>query len=148
MKTFCKNIFLFSVLSLILILTQLSPASAKNPVTKPFQISAQSTVLDFTIPPYPMMFLDQGVASEIGRFVLTGKLLEPGSGFGIIYAANGDQIFWEEQGGVLEFKGGTGQFENVTGGFEYNIVSFELAPGPAGTTTFIFTYTGEGTITY
>ena len=140
--------FLFSVVSLILILTQLPDTMAKEPATRPIKIYAQSTILDFAYPYYPMMCLDQGVASEIGSFVLFGKYSGPGSGLGIIYAANGDQIFWEEKDGVLEFKGGTGRFENVTGGFEFSIESFELVAGPAETTTMIFTYTGKGTITY
>ena len=146
MRVLGKRVFSIGILGLAFMLIQMPGVNAKDKVTRPFQISAQSAFLDF--PSTPLMVVDQGVASEIGRFVLVGKYLAPGSGFGIIYAANGDQIFWEEEKGVLEFRGGTGRFEHVTGGFEFSIGSFEPVEGPAGTTTLVLTYTGKGTITY
>lgn len=141
-----KKAFLVALSLAIVVLFQTPVASAKDAVTRPFRISGQSTFLDFGST--PLTFIDQGVASEIGKFVLVGKYTAPGSGFGMIVAADGDQIFWIENGGVLEFEGGTGRFEGATGGFTVSILSYGFAPGPAETTTVTLIYIGEGTITY
>ena len=95
--------------------------------------------------------IDEGIYSHVGKFVSVGKYDEfgPDHGFGIIFAANGDQIFWEDiGGGVIVFTGGTGRFERVTGEFTFTMSEPVYVPGPSGTISMIITYTGEGTITY
>ena len=93
--------------------------------------------------------MDIGVGTGHGKFVSVGKYVAPNYGFGILYAANGDQLFWKDQGGgVVEYIGGTGRFEGATGTFTLNISSMEYVPGPEGTVCWVLTYTGEGTITY
>lgn len=132
---------------------QLQTMSAKNPVTRPFQVKAQFTILD-AAGEYPITILDRGEATAFGSFVDVGKYaINPDGaviGIGIIYAANGDQIFWRHMEGtnVVEFTGGTGRFQGASGSFAFTMSTPALELGPEGTMTMIFAYQGEGTITY
>ncbi len=122
--------------------------NAQGPVTRPFKISGEITGLDILGAP-PWTIIDQGTASETGKFVNVGKYSEDFTGFGIYYAANGNQIFWRDDGdGVIKFTGGTGVYAGATGQFSFSIISEAYPPGPEGTTSWVLKYKGEGTITY
>jgi hypothetical protein len=134
-------------------LTQMSVANSRDPdshrqVTRPLRIQGQITFLDFLSGP-PWTVVDQGWCSEVGHYVSVSKWSSQTEAFGILYAANGDQIFWEMSNGPVIFTGGTGRFENVSGSFmTTEIVDGVPSSGPKGTTTYPATYRGEGTITY
>jgi hypothetical protein len=124
--------------------------NAQGPVTRPFRISGEISGLDIFGPP-PWTVIDQGVASETGKYVSVGKYSEDFTGFGIYYAADGDQIFWRDdaEGGVIKFTGGTGRFAGATGQFTFSVISSDYVPGgPEGTWTWVLRYKGEGSITY
>jgi len=149
-----RTLMLFAVAFVAISFIQLQTISAKNPVTRPFQIKAQFTILD-AAGEYPMTILDRGEASALGSFVNVGKYaINPDTGvvigIGIVHAANGDQIFWRHMEGsnVVEFTGGTGRFQEVSGGFAFTMSDPTFELGPEGTMTMIFAYQGEGTITY
>jgi hypothetical protein len=148
MRTRIEKYFLVAVLGLAIAALLATPAVyAKDTVTRPFHIMGQLTFLDaFGAPPWTV--LDLGIASMLGRFVDVGKFEADGSGFGIFYAADGDQLFYKPTGpNSMKFIGGTGQFENATGSFTYTMSEPEYMLGPEGTTTIIVMYRGEGTIT-
>ncbi len=128
-------------------LLQTPSAYAKDSVARPFRIAGQLTFLDgFGAPPWTI--LDQGVASVLGKFTDIGKFNADFSGFGIFYAADGDQLFWRAvDSDTMELIGGTGRFENATGSFDYVMSAPEYLPGPEGTVTVVVMYTGKGTIT-
>ena len=132
--------------------------NAKDLVTRPFQISGQLTIMDYTNPAPPWVMIDRGVALEFGKFVDVGKYEYQYDsvaqewrlvGYGIFYVASGDQIFWKDDGShAITFTGGTGRFQNVSGEFMFWPTDSFMEPGPEGTTSFVFNYYGEGTITY
>jgi hypothetical protein len=124
-------------------------ADAKSPVTRPFHISGQMTFLDASFTEFPWAILDQGVASELGKFVAISKMKADGSDFGIFYAADGDQLFYRGAGNSEAiFTGGTGRFKDATGSFKYTMSDPEYAPGPEGTMSVTIMYMGQGTLTY
>jgi hypothetical protein len=145
-----------SILFVLVVLVFASlPVQAKDhPVTRPFKIVSDLTVIgiDLSDPNYgiPWVGADQGVSSETGNFVSVSKWFNEEVGFGIMYAANGDQIFWVTTvGTTIIFTGGTGRFENVSGGFTATESSDRIvSPGPNGTLSFVYHYEGEGSITY
>jgi hypothetical protein len=150
-KTVVGRILLLVLLGFtVCALTQTQVLEAKQPVTRPFHIEGQITYLDIMGgPPYSM--IDEGSSSNLGKFVDVGKYDQfgPDHGIGIVFAADGDQIFWEDiGGGVIVFTGGTGRFKGVTGGFNFTVSPLVFVPGPSGTISVVFTYMGEGTITY
>lgn len=148
MKTSVGKVLLVAVIGLaVCAVMQSAILSAKDPVTRPFQVTSQITFLDVLGGP-PLTMIDQGVCSHLGKCTGFGKYIG-NTGFGITYAANGDQIFWKDDGsGVIQFTGGTGRFQGATGGFTFSVLSSDYVPGPEGTLSWVFTYTGEGTITY
>ena len=137
----------------ICILVQTPALNAQQPVTRPLHIQGQSTGLMDLFPfDLPWTELEQGVASEIGKFVSVGKYsaYAPNAlAFGILFAANGDQIHWEYSGGVTSLTGGTGRFEGVTGTWTFTEVSaYDYASDPSGRLIIRYTWKAEGTITY
>ena len=133
----------------VCVLMQTPVVKAKDhPVTRPFKIKGVLTFLDLTGGP-PWAGLDKGVASEFGQYVDVAKYTDGNHGFGVYFTANGDQIFWEDNGGgVITFTGGTGRFQGVTGEYTLTTPPPVTALGPSGTVTLIYTYTGAGNITY
>ncbi len=144
----CLSLLVFSVAMAALLC---APAvNAENPVRRPFQISGQLTTLDL-YGSFPMTVLGQGMASGLGKFVDICKIDGLNSGFGIIYAADGDRLFYRVAGpATMVFTGGTGRFANATGSFDYTMdqANAEYIPGPGTTLTVTVMYTGKGTITY
>jgi hypothetical protein len=123
-------------------------AGVHNSVTRAFKIQGNLIVLDLESG-FPWTVLDQGWCSEIGQFVAVSKWSSTTEAFGILYAPNGDQLFWKISDGPVVFTGGTGRFQNVSGGFiTTEIVDLPPVEGPDGTHTYPTTYKGEGTITY
>jgi hypothetical protein len=153
-KTVLSRAVLCVVLSVMACaLSQMPVANARDPgshhaVTRPFKIQGDITFLDF-LSGQPWTVVDQGWCSGVGHYVSVSKWSSLTEAFGILYAANGDQIFWEMSNGPIIFTGGTGRFENVSGSFiTTEIVDETPTSGPKGTTTYPATYRGEGTITY
>ena len=143
-----RVLFLVALGFAILGAIQTQVVTAKHPVTRPFHVSGRLTIMDLG-GGYPFTAIAQGEESETGKFVSVIKYPGPNApAFGITYAANGDQIFFGSSGGVVEVTGGTGRFEGASGSFNVFLLSQEFAPGPAGTTSRVWTYTGEGTLTY
>ena len=149
MKTAAGKVYLIVILGLaVCALMQTTILNAKDPVTRPFSCSGQLTIIDLW-GGSPLTYIDQGLGSQIGKYVGVGKYPEGEPGWGIYYAANGDQLFCRDVGGgVVEWIGGTGQFQGVTGLFTISATSDEFVPGPQGTWNWVINYTGEGTITY
>ena len=149
MRTSVGRIFVFFVLGLaVCVLMQTAIVNAKDPVTRPLHLSGQISIMDL-YGGYPWTAHDQGVCSHVGKYVGVGKYPEGASGFGVTYTANGDQVFWRDLGGgTVEWTGGTGRFEGATGGFTWVPTSMDYVLGPEGTTTWVISYEGEGTITY
>lgn len=94
-----------------------------------------------------------GKASHLGRFVAEGSRDSYGEpSYGVFTAANGDQVFYEDEpvGGLTYVvTGGTGRFAGAAGSFTV----FLLAPpimtsNPDGTVTVNLQWTAVGTITY
>jgi hypothetical protein len=152
-----KRAFL-AVVGLAVIALMLAPVVTakgytKGPVTRPFQISGELTFVD-AFGGLPSTLIDRGVASGFGKFVDVGKyLFKDGKvvGYGIFYAANGDQIFWKDDGSggtKIEFTGGTGRFDGATGYFTVTTIDQYTEAGPENTTSYVLVYEGEGTITH
>lgn len=147
-KTLAKTALLLVVLSLAIIALMQTPfVNAKDSVARPFHVSGQVTFVD-GYAGLPLTILDQGIASEFGRFVCVSKFTATG-GIAIYYAANGDQIFAKAVGeNTFEFVGGTGRFENASGAFSYEMSPGEWVPGPNNTWSYVANYKGEGAIRY
>ncbi len=151
-KAFARRKFLYVALAFAFFaVIQPQVVNAKDPVTRPLKITSQYTILDF-LAGLPWTFFEDGIASQFGHFNSVGKYVEADGGFygvGILFTANGDQIFWEQPGGnVIKFTGGTGMFQGATGEITYTVTSTNFVAGPSGTTSLISTYTAVGTITY
>ncbi len=115
--------------------------------TLPLQISGELTFLDVGAGS-PMMVADKGVASHLGAFFDVGKYNSLGDGYGVFFLANGDQVFWRDAGGVIQFTGGTGRFQRVSGSITFTMGAGQWVPCPDGTLNYVATYTGQGTISY
>jgi hypothetical protein len=153
-KTCTRRIFLYVAL-VFAVFAAIQPqlVNAKNPVTRQITIASQYTILDFGYDRLPWAFYEEGVASHIGHFHSVAKYVADAQtgfyGFGILFAANGDQIFFEQPGSnVVYFTGGTGRFQEVKGEITYTMTSSEMVEGPPGTWRLTGTYTAVGTITY
>ena len=152
-KTFARRIFLYVALVFgVFAVVQPQVTNAQDPVTRQIKITSQYTILDF-YSGLPWAFYEEGVASHVGHIHSVAKYVadeETGYyGFGIMFAANGDQIFWEHPGGnVVYFTGGTGQFQGATGEITCTLISSEMVEGPSGTMSLVSTYIAVGTITY
>jgi hypothetical protein len=152
-QKFARRIFLYVLAFAVFAVIQPQLLNAKNPVTRQIKIVSQYTILDFGFERLPWAFYEEGIASHIGHIHSIGKYVadeETGFyGFGVMFAANGDQVFWEHPGGnVVYFTGGTGRFQGATGEMTYTVTSSEMVEGPSGTTSLVNTYIAEGTITY
>ena len=151
-KTVVSRISLFIVLAFTVgvLMMQTPVVNAGHPVTRPIRIQSQVTLLD-VFAGAPFAAIDQGVISGLGDYVGVGKWSSEMEGFGILYAANGDQIFWGTVDGGLNvtFTGGTGRFQNVSGGWTITELSGPvLVNGPMGTFSGLYPYKAKGTITY
>ncbi len=127
--------------------------TAENAVTRPLRIQGQSTILLGEWPcELPWTEIEQGVATGIGEFVSVGKYTAYGPdavAFGVLFAANSDQIYWQFSGGVMTFTGGTGRFEGVTGMLTGTYVSeYGYSSDPQGRVIITYTWKGVGIITY
>jgi hypothetical protein len=131
----------------VVCLMQTASVQGKGPVTRPFQETGQLTIMDiFSEPPYTA--IANGVSSQTGHFFSLIKYVDGVNGFGIHYAANGDQIFFKSAADTVEITGGTGRFEGATGSLISKVSATEYSLGPENTLCVIYTYTAEGTITY
>ena len=127
---------------------QTRAADAPKPVVRPFQMTGELTFMDVTSS-FPMTLIDRGFASHLGTFFDVGKYTSATEGFGIYYAANGDQIFWRQGNeGEIQFTGGTGRFKNASGSFKFAMSLGEYVAGPNGTLNYVSSYKGEGQISY
>lgn len=146
-----------NILLMLAVCALLLPATltAKRPVTRPITISGNMTlVLDLATMTWASK--DWGQATHMGRYASEGSgfALDPslanGAGVGVNTVANGDLVFWSivAENGVwtATYTGGTGRFMNVSGGFA-GAPDVTVGPGPSQL-TYVFTYTGHGTITY
>lgn len=120
--------------------------NAGKQVERPFKIKSQGIQYLYT---YPIKSFDSGTCTHGGQFTNEGEWwFEDGDlvGKGIATVANGDQRFWTAKEGRVTLEGGTGKYENCTGWFDYVTITepSEDENGPI----FIYSYTGEGTLTY
>lgn len=123
-------------------------------VTRPFKIQATSTAV-INLADGSLTAKACGMATHLGRYTIEGAgFMNPATGqgwdAGVITAANGDQIHYEHESGIVTFTGGTGRFEGVTGGFATvtEMVGDPIIDPVAGTMTMNFVWTATGTITY
>jgi len=147
----------FVVALAVCTLLPLVSASAKDKVTRPFQMAANSQlviVVDPQDPAYGTYTAHaEGVASHLGEVVIdeAGIIVAPVFE-GTMKAANGDLVTYEYDNGQFQIRitGGTRRFTGASGTFTLNV---QLAGPPvldpvAGTMTYNFIWTGSGTITY
>jgi hypothetical protein len=131
-------------------------AGDRNPAARPFKVKGDFV---FIVSQEPTTLgeavgISEGQATHVGKFVAhttgsfdfaTGDFV----GEGVLTAANGDLIYFKMRSlGWVEFTGGTGRFENVTGGHTIEPTAPPEQRNVDGQWTVIFSYTGEGTITY
>jgi len=125
--------------------------SAKKQVTRPFTIRGDVTV---TFVPYYASAT--GVATHIGQYSSESTPSIEFPSRATLTAANGDQLYWDENcydliwtATTLTFTmectidGGTGRFEGASGSFGPVTVTADLTP-----TGCTFSYSASGTITY
>ena len=68
---------------------------------------------------------------------------------GVLTAANGDQIFWEENGTPeIVMTGGTGRFQGITGSFAFTKFDVQGITVEYPIVSVMVSFEGEGTITY
>ncbi len=145
------RVLVLVVLGLTLcVLLQHSVVKAKSPVTRPVRVVGQFTILNVDRHVGPWAGLDQGVSSQAGAYtnIATFTSLHPLKGFGISFAANGDQMFWESDSGTITATGGTGRFEDISGELKTTASEPVLVDGPSGTKSMVVAYLGEGFFTY
>jgi hypothetical protein len=142
-----RTALLIALTLTVVCLMQTASVQAKNPVTRPFQETGQVTIMDL-LNGAPYAAIANGVSSQTGRFFTVLKYVDGVNGFGIHYAANGDQLFLKSAANTTEITGGTGRFEGATGLITITISAVDFASGPENTLSVIYTYTAEGTITY
>jgi len=122
--------------------------SAKKQVERPFTIRGDVTVT--FVPSYYASAT--GVATHIGKYSGSAEVM----GKGILIAANGDELYWDENfydliwtDTTLTFTmkftitGGTGRFEGASGSFGPVTVTADLTA-----TGCTFSYSASGTIKY
>ena len=118
-------------------------------VERPFKIRASSTMVLQADGSYEGK--GGGVATHLGRFEVEGWGIFGVGGSGVITAANGDEIYFDDTpSGVVTMTGGTGRFEGVAGEFSF---ALEMDGEPifdpiTGSTTMKFIWAGTGTIKY
>jgi len=131
-------------------------AGDKNPVTRPVKVNAD-VVFIVNLDPTALgeaVGLGNGEGSHVGRFAVhaAGSFDFETSEFvgeGILTAANGDLLYFKMRrlGGV-QFTGGTGRFANATGGYMLTPTTPAEQRVVDGQLIVMFSYTGQGTITY
>lgn len=130
-------------------------AIAKDKVTRPFRMAADSQLVIIVDPTDPGFRTyearAEGVATHLGRVTIyqAGSLLDPVA-TGTMTAANGDQLHYQFNSATSEVTivDGTGRFAGAGGTFKLQIQPVGLPIVDAGTMTQNFTWTGLGTITY
>jgi hypothetical protein len=138
-------------LLVVILLATTASAGAKEIVARPFKISAHSEmVLDPQTGQFTATAWGQG--THIGNAISYAEGIfnpETGEGWsvGSIVTPNGDEIFFEQFGGIV-FTGGTGKFENASGGWipETEIVGMMM--DDEGMLHIYFIWTGSGTVYY
>lgn len=133
---------------------------AKRQVERPWRIQGNMTVV-LDLSTMTWVSEDWGEATHMGRYASHGEgyVLDPylanGEGVGVNTVANGAEVFWEmvAENGIwtVSFVGGTDRFKDAAGSFIPAIGEMVIIPDdPVFPTqiTYIFTYTGSGTITY
>jgi len=158
-KTVTGRILFFVVLVFaICAFWQTTSMIADNQVQRPERIKGTGTVTvnlsNCSIYEYcPSTHYSWGESTHAGRYTneASGSFrIIDFSAFsdGVFTAANGDQIYWEENGTAeVILTGGTGRFEGVSGGFAFTEIEI-LETSGYPILTVRFTFRGEGTITY
>lgn len=131
-------------------------AGDKNPVARPVKVNAD-VVFIVSLDPTTLgeaVGVGNGEGSHVGKFAVhaAGSFDFETSEFvgeGILTAANGDQLYFKMRrlGGV-QITGGTGRFANATGGYMLTPTTPAEQRVVDGQLIVMFSYTGQGTITY
>ena len=142
---------------LMLVTAMLGPAPSALAGEHPVPIRGHYEAMITSATPAPdglhVTDVGEGNASHLGRVISNehGLIHPDGSvqGMVVLTAANGDQLFWSDEGrftssttiaGTITFMGGTGRFSNASG-----TADFEAVIAPDG---MHYTLTFEGTIQY
>jgi hypothetical protein len=144
----------YSILFLVLLCSAVAAAPHTTAmhkgkcVERTFHISGELTFID-VYSGFPMTISDIGVVSHLGRFFDVGKYDSTGTGLGIFFMDDGDQIFWKDDGGgFIEITGGTGRFQDASGNITFTMSAGEYVPGPNGSWSYVAAYKGEFAINY
>jgi len=142
-----KVLFLFALCLAVCALLPMASSSASVQVERPIYVEGTGTILDVMSGP-PYTYFSEGVANHIGRHSCVCKLSSLDYGRCLVFAANGDQLYFEMNGGTMTITGGTGRFNNASGSWDSVVTSESYSMDPWGGVVASVTYEGEGTIVY